>query len=367
MPVSWNRSSSSASTRGAVPDAESTAEAERLAKIIDLIDSANASSLLSRRVGLSVAAALFTVVCIAAAIPYSPIRVNVEAVSSDVVIWLRYQDIFLNLNIEEMFVKNARIQTTALDPVEHKSKDMAGDVHISGGSIKPDLYTGLAEGLAAIHYDQQRHQFKITLDVPKGDIPLIISLDGANLTISDKAVSYESTDRRIFLFHNASKGGNDTDSRNKFIDGKIVVYLRSISDEITLLQQTKAKRLRFVEPARYDGDDYTWLYGSRLQSGSIQFLTIPGATYTLRPYEEFQSEDQNGILRSMRLTEKAIHTSYTSDASNVEVGEFENPVTIMPSYLDYIRSRPYINSVYAVTASIIVVIFGLMSWWARRR
>jgi hypothetical protein len=353
---------------GAVPDAESTSEAERLAKLIDLIDSENASHLLSRGIGLGVALILIAAVCILAAIPYSPIRVNIETTSSDAVIWLRYQDIFLNLNIDEMLIGNARIKTMIGNDIHPKSEDMTGDTHIGGGSIKPQLYTGLAEGLAAIHYDQRRHQFKITLDAPKADVPLIISLDGANLTINGKAASYGPADRRIFLSHlEASNEDRVADPDSNFIDGKIVLYVRPISDEVTLLQQEKAKRLRFVEPARYKGDDYAWHYGSRLLSGSIQFLTIPGVTYALRPYEDFRIDDQNGILRSMRLDGKTIHTSYISDASNVEVGEFENPVTIMPTYLDYIRSRPYINSVYAVTASAIAAIFGLMTWWARRR
>ena len=40
---------------------------------------------------------------------------------------------------------------------------------------------------------------------------------------------------------------------------------------------------------------------------------------------------------------------------------------IMPSYLDFLKSRTFINKIYAATASALAIVLALLGWWARRK
>ena len=208
------------------------------------------------------------------------------------------------------------------------------------------------------------------MDAPK-EKNIIIKLNGATLTVDNVNMPYGPEDTRVFLSPpERSSADRVIDRDGDFVIGKIVLFTRPKFDDIVMLREFAAKHLRFVEPydyARDNIDGYTWIPESGLQSWLVQFLDIPGMSYKLRADKDLRIEDKDGNLRSLQLYRGSIRVRYSSTVTDVRVGEYDNLVSIMPSYLNYLKSRPFINSVYAATASALTIVLAMLSWWGRSR
>jgi hypothetical protein len=308
---------------------------------------------------------------------------TIAARATDVVVWTNYKNLLLNLDIAEVHAADVNVKTeegtlgAAWDSVRHEEN---GSVLLSGGVIRLDVVPNV-EGFLAIHYDQQRDQYSLVFDnhasfwfsLSGGATVHFISGVLSSFKEEQHNIPYGPGNNRVYL---SEAGPNTKDNTalpttwgrdSGFIDNKLILIAHKQARSTLVLREAKGKSPRFVEPSVYHETDFEQEPGSRLISGTIQFQSIPGSQYVLRPEESFSIDDTDGVFKSLRLEDGSINLYYTSNANHVIVGELGSPVAIVPSYLDYVKSRPFINSVYAATASVLGIVLGLIGWWSGRR
>jgi hypothetical protein len=291
------------------------------------------------------------VVSYLALVPYPVVRLYVTAKAKEIDFQARYQDIFQRLEISELKLFNTSLV------VEDDGSAMTGDCVLSGGLIKPQLYTFFAKGTISVKYDPNERAHLVTVAGPSKDGKLFINAAGATLTGCQGQASPTVIKSRIILT------GREYDSRVVAVAKKV-----DKSSPVSILSEEDIVDVNFVTILTFDkSNKYTFSPGSTIISGKLDFLNFPGKSYTLKPTEELSLDYvDSGRLRALDLLSDAVQITYNIAATDIRVGEFSNPASIMPSYLDYFGSRKGLGAMYAAAGSLISILIGVIGFFLRR-
>ena len=134
---------------GTAPSAETLGEIERLSRLSGELQRLGPISRSTKLITVALVLVISAIVAASVAFRLSEVRIDLDATTTDLVVWLRYQEVLTNLDISSMTIGTVKLTTSGLD------QPRIGTVLMTGGQIRPHPYTGEAEGYIAVHFDEK--------------------------------------------------------------------------------------------------------------------------------------------------------------------------------------------------------------------
>ena len=102
---------------------------------------------------------------------------------------------------------------------------------------------------------------------------------------------------------------------------------------------------------------------STIRSGTIYFIDFLGLKYGLRPREVLLLEGVRGELATIALTDSGIALHFRGNVEDITVGWGERPRSLMPSWLEYLKSNHGLSLLWSAVIYVFGIAAGIYRWW----
>jgi hypothetical protein len=102
---------------------------------------------------------------------------------------------------------------------------------------------------------------------------------------------------------------------------------------------------------------------STVQSGTLYFSSFNNREYKLRTGEKLRFDQANGLIQRLTLKDDLIAVQFYGDVSGMRAGWEKHPQNLMPSHLEWFRTRPWFTVIVSTGISLFVFILGIVKWW----
>ncbi len=106
---------------------------------------------------------------------------------------------------------------------------------------------------------------------------------------------------------------------------------------------------------------------SSIQSGILYFASFAKKEYVLRTSERLNFNQSRGIIRKMNLQQEQISIQFYGTVSGMTAGWEQNQQDLMPTRLEWIRTRSSFTSISATALSLFTVCLGILKWWRTKK
>jgi hypothetical protein len=111
------------------------------------------------------------------------------------------------------------------------------------------------------------------------------------------------------------------------------------------------------------GDNTIVRHLSTILSGTLYFESLGGKEKKLRPGQEIRFESSTGIIRTLELKDDHIAFGFHGSVRGMTTGGDKNPVSLMPTYLEWLSARHGLSLLWGTTLYLFGIILGVMRWW----
>jgi hypothetical protein len=175
--------------------------------------------------------------------------------------------------------------------------------------------------------------------------PIEIGLPSAPAEVltfsSPKSVTLKSGRDPVDLNLTLLKEAKNTFSRQVVIDSLALFGL----DQYLNLHQTILRRV------------------STIASGTLYFQSLGGKEHRLRAGEAISFKASKGEIRTLELKGDQISFSFHGRVSGMTTGGEENRVSLMPTYLEWLKARHGLSLLWGTTLYFFGLILSIIRWW----
>lgn len=158
---------------------------------------------------------------------------------------------------------------------------------------------------------------------------------------SPKSVTLQSGRDVVDLNLTFLKESKNTFSRQVAIDSLVLFSI----DQHLDLQQTILRRI------------------STILSGTLYFQSLGGKEHRLRAGEMITFKTLKGEIRTLELKGDQIGFSFHGRVSGMTTGGEENRVSLMPTYLEWLKARHSLSLLWGTTLYFFGLVLGVVRWW----
>ena len=153
------------------------------------------------------------------------------------------------------------------------------------------------------------------------------------------------------------------DGRPDGVDLDVVVAAKSKGSFTSLLPVDKLSLFRIDDVS---GAENTLVRRvPTVLSGALYFQALNGQERRLRPRESLRFRVARGELRTLELRGDHIGIAFHGHVQGMSTGSDENPVDLMPTYLDWMKARHGLSLFWGTTAYLLTLLAGALRWWRR--
>jgi len=102
---------------------------------------------------------------------------------------------------------------------------------------------------------------------------------------------------------------------------------------------------------------------STILSGTLYFESLGGKEKKLRFGQEIRFESSKGIIRTLDLKDDHIAFAFHGSVEGMTTGGDNNPVSLMPTYYEWLSSRHGLSLLWGTTLYLFGIILGVLRWW----
>ena len=102
---------------------------------------------------------------------------------------------------------------------------------------------------------------------------------------------------------------------------------------------------------------------STVLSGMLYFESLGGKEYSLRPGQELHFKLAEGEIRTLELKDDHIAFAFHGQVKGMTTGSDESQVSLMPTYLDWLRARHGLSLLWGTTLYVFGLILSVIRWW----
>jgi len=106
---------------------------------------------------------------------------------------------------------------------------------------------------------------------------------------------------------------------------------------------------------------------STVVTGSLYFESLGGGERPLRAGESIRFDETRGVIHSLQLGEQGIAFTYQGVVRGMRSGSGEEPRTLMPTLLDWLRLRHGPSLLWGTALYLFGVAMTVRRWWRRGR
>lgn len=104
---------------------------------------------------------------------------------------------------------------------------------------------------------------------------------------------------------------------------------------------------------------------STVLSGALYLESLNGLKRMLRPGEELRFKESYGEIRTLQLRDDHIALKFHGRVRGMSTGSDENPRSLMPTYLEWLRARHGLSLLWGTTLYLFGLIVGTLRWWGK--
>jgi hypothetical protein len=105
---------------------------------------------------------------------------------------------------------------------------------------------------------------------------------------------------------------------------------------------------------------------STILSGTIYMESLNGAARPLRPRELLRFDEIRGVIRTLELGDGRIALAFRGTVRGMRSGWGARPVSLMPTWLDWLRARHGLSLLWGTTLFLSGLITEILRWWRVR-
>jgi hypothetical protein len=102
---------------------------------------------------------------------------------------------------------------------------------------------------------------------------------------------------------------------------------------------------------------------STISSGILYFQSLGGKEHRLRAAEAISFKITKGAIRSLELKGDQIAFSFHGRVSRMTTGGEENRISLMPTYLEWLKARHGLSLLWGTTLYFFGLIVSIVRWW----
>jgi hypothetical protein len=102
---------------------------------------------------------------------------------------------------------------------------------------------------------------------------------------------------------------------------------------------------------------------STISSGMLYFQSLGGKEHRLRAAEAISFKITKGVIRSLELKGDQIAFSFHGRVSGMKTGGEENRISLMPTYLEWLKARHGLSLLWGTTFYFFGLIISIVRWW----
>lgn len=101
---------------------------------------------------------------------------------------------------------------------------------------------------------------------------------------------------------------------------------------------------------------------STISKGTLFYKALKGEKVSLRQGEPIQFQKAEGLIREFKLSPEQISLKFHGKVSGMCTGTEENPIDLMPTWLEYLRANHILALIWGTTISLFGLIVGILRW-----
>lgn len=152
---------------------------------------------------------------------------------------------------------------------------------------------------------------------------------------------------------------DQTDSESPFID--LDIALSDKFDE-ELSRSIQIRELSFTKVENAMDPQSPPRAISSIESGTVSVLPGRGSTRTLGLGDEIRFESSRGDIRSVRLRKHNLEVNFRGYVGGLSTGQKDNPVTLMPTWFEWLRARHAAFLLAGTTLYLIGLAIAMRAW-----
>ena len=102
---------------------------------------------------------------------------------------------------------------------------------------------------------------------------------------------------------------------------------------------------------------------STVISGTLYFQSLGGKERPVRASEMISFKKVKGEIRTLELKGDQIALSFHGRVSGMTTGGEENSISLMPTYLEWLKARHGLSLLWGTTLYVFGLILGVLRWW----
>jgi hypothetical protein len=102
---------------------------------------------------------------------------------------------------------------------------------------------------------------------------------------------------------------------------------------------------------------------STITSGTLYFQSLGGKEHRLRAGEAISFKASKGEIRTLELDGDQIAFSFHGRVSGMTTGGEENRISLMPTYLEWLKARHGLSLLWGTTLYLFGLILTIVRWW----
>jgi hypothetical protein len=133
-----------------------------------------------------------------------------------------------------------------------------------------------------------------------------------------------------------------------------------------LLARLLARNLNFEQIVQFGTDEAPIERRlSSMQAGTLYFVALKDRKHTLRRGEWLELTDAEGEIRELTLGPDGIHMRFYGRANNVIVGIGAYRRSLMPSLLEWLKTRHGVVLFWSTSLYVLSQIIVIFRWWGK--
>ena len=101
---------------------------------------------------------------------------------------------------------------------------------------------------------------------------------------------------------------------------------------------------------------------SSIMNGSLYYEALKGHRRVLRAGEPIQFDQSEGFIRELRLDADRISLKFHGHVKGMATGTMENPIDLMPTWLEYLRTNHILAILWGSTVSLFSLALVVLKW-----